>query len=192
MAKQTSEIPQGSKAPSEWDEVTPEVDGDEFAERPPAGQFLKRQMNLIYLIDEYREKNLIDDRKMKLSTFAEKSGISFFTIKSIMNGHRWAAKATRETIERLALILKVPVVQIYILCEFIKPEDVVFSLEGEDETLNTVYRAMVKDKRMMYRVPVQSDWDVWPRSAKISLCMMYETMRQEIFLQYATTKIIVN
>lgn len=184
----------GNNAPKndEWDapKGDPDLDGD-FAERPAAGAFLKLQKNLIFLIDEYRETHLVDDKKMTLSTFAEKAGISFFTVKSIVNGHRWVARANRQTVERLASILEIPVIQVYILCEFIKPQDIVFTIDDQDQTLNALYRTMLKDKRMMYRLPSQADWDVWPMSAKVSLCMMYESLREKVFLRYATTNIVV-
>lgn len=168
------------------------LDNDaEFSDRPAAGAFLKKQKNLIYLMDEFRETHPVDGKKMTLSTFADKAGISFYTIKSIVNGHRWAAKADRGTIEKLAAILEIPVIQVFILCEFIKPQDIVFTPNTQDETLNAIYRLMLKDKQMMYRCPAQSDWEKWDVSAKLSLCMMYEMVLERVFLRYATTNISI-
>lgn len=168
-----------------------EKDDDYVGDRPAAGAYLQAQQNLIFLIDEYRETHPIDNKKMTLSAFAEHAGISFYTIKSIVNGHRWVAKANRTTIEKLASILEIPVIQVFILCEFIKPQDIVYVPSSQDETLNAMYRMMIKDKQMMYRCPVKSEWDKWDVSAKISLCMMYELVLERSLLRYATTRVVV-
>jgi hypothetical protein len=55
-----------------------------------------------------------------------------------------------------------------------------------DETVSAIYRQMAKDKRMSYRAPTEDVWDTWPMSAKLSLCMMYESMIEKVLLRYAS------
>ena len=82
--------------------------------------------------------------------------------------------------------MEIPVLQIYILSGFITTGDVVFNVNIE-ETVEAIYRKMVKDKRMSYRAPIQDVWDTWPMSAKLSMCMMYEALVDKVLLRYASS-----
>jgi hypothetical protein len=66
---------------------------------------------------------------------------------AIINGNRWGAKCSRETVEKLAITLKIPVLKVHVLSGFITTEDVVHKTHI-DETVAAIDRQMVKDKRM--------------------------------------------
>jgi len=121
---------------------------------------------------------------MSLKEFAEYSNISVPIITAITNGNRWAAKTSRETIEKLAKALEIPVMQVYILCGFIKQEDVIYTA-NIDNTLELVYRQMAKDQLMTHKLPKKEVWDTWPQSAKITVAMMFEDLKNKIFMRYS-------
>lgn len=150
------------------------------------GAFFAIQKPLIALIEEYLLDHPVAGKRMTLKTFCEMSGVTVANMTAIINGNRWVAKCSRETIEKLAAALQIPVLQVYILSGFITTKDVVFSVNIE-ETVNGIYRRMVKDTRMNHRAPTQDVWDTWPMSAKLSMCMMYEALVDKVLLRYASS-----
>ena len=150
------------------------------------GAFFSIQKPLIALIEEYLLTHPVAGKRMTLKAFCEMSGVTVANMTAIINGNRGVAKCSRETIEKLAAALEIPVLQIYILSGFITTGDVVFNVNIE-ETVEAIYRKMVKDKRMSYRAPIQDVWDTWPMSAKLSMCMMYEALVDKVLLRYASS-----
>lgn len=157
---------------------------DEFGSGTGRAAFFAIQKPLIHLIEEYLLTHPDGGKKMTLKLFCEQSGITVANMTAIINGNRWVAKCSRDTIEKLAAALEIPVLQIYIMSGFIKTEDVVYSANVE-ETVDAIYRKMVRDKRMTYRAPTAEVWETWPMSAKLSVCMMYETLIDKVLLRYA-------
>ena len=149
------------------------------------GSFFNLQRPLVHLIEEYLATHPVDGKAMTIKTFAELTGISTSNITAILTGTRWAGNSTRETVESLAKVLEIPVLQFYILSGFIKSEDVVLNVNIE-ETLEAIYRMMLRDKRVSYRVPREEVWATWPMSAKLSMCMMYEALIDKVLLRYAS------
>jgi transcriptional regulator with XRE-family HTH domain len=141
------------------------------------------QRDLIALIDDFRAENHINNKKMSLKEFSEHSQISIEIITAITNGHRSVANSNRETIEKLASVLEIPVLQVFILSGLIKNEDVVYTGNIE-ETLDFVYKQMSDDVNMATKLPQKTVWDSWPQSAKISFVMMYEAITNKIVLNY--------
>lgn len=164
------------------------VDSDEDTEvgTSNGGAFFSIQKPLIHLIEEYLITHPDGKKSMTMKAFCELSGLTVANMTAIINGNRWAAKCSRETIEKLAAALEIPVLQIFILSGFITGKDVVFSANIE-ETVEAIYRRMVKDSRMHYRAPTEAVWEIWPMSAKLSLCMMYEEMIGKVLLRYASS-----
>ncbi len=156
---------------------------DEAQGGEQSGDFFEAQRDLISLIDDYRLTHLVENKKMSLKAFAEHAGISVPIITAITNGNRFIANCTRETIEKLAAALEIPVLQIYILCGFIKNEDVVYTA-NIDSTLEVIYRMMSRDKVMTFKLPQKAVWDTWPKSAKIAFAMMYEDLTSKVLLRY--------
>ncbi|WP_075588218.1 helix-turn-helix domain-containing protein [Rhodoferax antarcticus] len=161
----------------------PDEDDEQATE--DSGDFFTLQQDLITLIEDFRATHLVDNRKMSLKKFAEYSGISVPILTAITNGNRWAAKTSRETVEKLASALEIPVLQVYILSGFIKNDDVVYTTNIQN-TLELIYRQMSKDKNMTYKLPKKSVWNTWPESAKIAFAMMYEDLTNNILLRYIT------
>jgi transcriptional regulator with XRE-family HTH domain len=150
------------------------------------GAYFEIQRPLIHLVEEYLLTHPVAGKRMTLKAFCERAGITVANMTAIINGNRWVAKCNRDTIEKLATALEVPVLQIYILSGFITTRDVV-STSSIDETLDAIYRQMARDKRMTYRVPTEAEWRKWPQSAKLSMCMMYEAFIERVLLRYATS-----
>lgn len=163
--------------------TTSQEDEDQGAEA--TGDFFALQQDLITLIDEYRVTHLINNKKMSHKAFSEHSGISVPILTAITNGNRWIAKASRETVEKLALALEIPVLQVYILSGFIKNEDVVYT-GNINSTLELIYRQMARDNNMTFKLPKKDVWNTWPQSAQISFVMMYEDLVSRILLRYVT------
>lgn len=102
-----------------------------------------------------------------------------------MRGQRWAARCERDVIEALAKVLKVPVLQIYILSGFISAEDTIFNV-NLDATLDSIFYKMTKDNMVNGRIPSRAEWDKLPRHIKLSFCQMYELAAQKVLLRMAT------
>lgn len=174
------------KAPASKRSLTKiEIEPADMDDKAGGGAFFAIQKPLIHLIEEYLMTHLVAGKRMTLKAFCEQSGMTVANMTAIINGNRWVAKCSRDTIEKLASALEIPVFQVYVLSGFITTEDVVYKSNIE-ETISAIYRMMVKDKRMSYRAPTESVWNTWPMSAKLSMCMMYESMIDKVLLRYAS------
>ena len=159
------------------------IDFDELA-FSSGGAYFKIQEPLIHLIEDFLQNHPIDGKKMTRKAFCEKADISVPNLTAITNGNRWVAKCSREIIEKIAKTLKIPVLQVYTMSGFIRPEDIAHTTDI-DETVDAIYRKMKKDSRMTIRVPSRDVWDAWPMSAKLTVCMMYEALIEKVLLRYA-------
>lgn len=167
--------------------MPPAVDMDDEndgAEESGGGAFFEIQKPLIQLIEDYLLSHPVGGKKMTLKAFGEHSSLNVANLKAIVNGNRWAAKCSREIVKKLAIALEIPVLQVYLLAGFFSAEDVVYST-NIDETVEAIYRKMVKDKRVTFRCPSEVVWNTWPMSAKLSVCMFYEALTEKYLLRYA-------
>lgn len=180
----TKKIAATKKSVSNKDLDAAEMDEDFGDEQNSGKAFFAIQRPLIHLIEEFLLTHPVAGKRMTLKVFCELSGMTVANMTGIINGNRWVAKCSRDTVEKLAAALEIPVLQVYILSGFIRTTDMAFTTNVE-ETVNAIYRTMVKDKRMTYRAPIESVWDTWPMSAKLSLCMMYEQMIEKVLFRYA-------
>ena len=166
------------------DELNDESTGLADQDNSHGGSFFSIQTPLISTIEDYLLAHPVNSKKMTIKTFCEKSGIGMGVMTAILNGNRWVARCSRDTVEKLAAALGTSVLQIYLLSGFLKTEDIVFS-EGIDETLEAIYRKMRRDKTVNFRIPLQAEWDSWPMSAKLTVCMFYESLIEKVLLHYA-------
>lgn len=158
--------------------------GDEMGSNAQGGgAFFALQNPLIHLIEEYLLTHPVDGKRMTLKTFSEMSDISVANLTAIVNGNRWVAKSSRETIEKLAKMLEIPVLQVYVLSGFITSDDLVCRT-SIDETVDAILRRMSRDKTTAQRLPGEQEWMRWPLSAKISMAMMYEALTEKVMLRY--------
>lgn len=148
------------------------------------GDFFELQRDLITLIDEYRKSHEVDDRKMTLKAFSEAAGISVPTMTSIVCGLRWVPNCDRATVKKLAAILEIPVLQVYVLSGFIENEDTVYTGTLK-QTLELIYREMSRNPHMTFKLPVKAVWDKWPQSAKLTVVMLYEDLMDKVLLRYS-------
>ncbi len=167
----------------------PKIDSDltetesQEIEQSGGGAYLAIQMPLIRLIEEYLLDNSKNNKRMTIKNFCDESGILIGVMTAILNGNRWVAKCNRTTVEKLAKTLGISVLQIYILSGFIKTEDVIFNADI-DETVNAIYRKMVKDKSTSFKAPSEEVWNSWPTSAKLTVCMLYEALIAKFLFRY--------
>lgn len=162
-----------------------EPDNDSSHNQSLKHEFYAMQRPLIHLIEEFLLAHPVDGTRMTVKGFCELSGVQPATMSSILNGNRWVAKCGRDTIERLAAILGIPVLQIYIMSGFIQTSDLIYSANVES-TLDKIYSDMVKYKGLTHCVPVERVWKTWPTSAKLSLCMVYEQLTETVLFRYAS------
>ena len=148
------------------------------------GSFFEIQTPLICMIEDHLLAHPVNNKKMHIKTFCEKSGISIGVMTAILNGNRWVARCSRDTVEKLADALGTSVLQIYLLSGFLKTKDIVFS-EGIDKTIEGIYLKMKRDKTVNFRIPLQAEWDSWPLGAKLTICMFYEALIGKALLHYA-------
>lgn len=147
------------------------------------GLFYGKQKPLIDLIETYMLAHQVSGKKMAMTVFSERAGISLSTMTAIMVGNRWIAKCDRAVLEKLALFLEIPLLEVLFLSGYVKTEDAIFSANLEKQ-LSTIYLTMRMDLRMSFRAPSQEVWDSWPTSAKLAVCMMYQDMISEVLFRY--------
>ena len=166
--------------------VAPMADANDDTMPPEdvGGEFYAIQYPVIKMIEDYMTQHPVSGKKMTLRTFSELAGIPFVTLSGIMNGHRWIARASRETIDKLGEFLEVPVLQIYFMSGFIEPKDAV-STQSLAKTLDAIHQSMVTDQAASYRVPSAAAWAKWPMDAKLCFCMMYEAYTNKRLMRYA-------
>ena len=157
---------------------------DDAADESGGGAFFEIQKPLIQLIEDYLLGHPVGGKKMTLKAFSEHSGLNVANLTAIVNGNRWAAKCSREIVKKLAVALEIPVLQVYMLAGFFSMEDVVYTT-SIDETVEAIFRKMIKDKRVTFRCPSEEVWNTWPMSAKLSVCMFYEALTEKYLLRYA-------
>lgn len=184
MKKISAKATRKTSPTEELPSKTLDADGEEIA----ANSYLEIQQPLIYQIEEYLQNHPVSGKKMTLKEFCARSGLLMPNMTAIINGTRWAAKSNRESLEKLACILNLPVLQIYILSGFIKPSDVVFSTDI-DETVEVIFRTITLDKRLGYRAPSPAVWATWPISAKLHFCMLYEQCVSKMLFRYANIEL---
>jgi hypothetical protein len=147
----------------------------------------QKQKRLVELIHAYLEMHgPKPNSPMPLKEFAEVSGIGISNVVAIVNSIRWVPNCNRETIEALANILGIPVLQVFIFSGYFSAKDVFYADENIHETLDAIYRKMARDKTLKFKAPHQDDWDKWPLSAKVAVCMMYEELILQNLLRYAS------
>lgn len=147
-------------------------------------QILAEQADLIAVIEQHLAELGEDGRAMSVKDFAARAGIHQATISGILSGNRRASTMSRETVQRLAAALRMPVLQFYALAGHIKPDDLIYSASLPD-TLASLYRVMRADKAFAGRCPDSATWASWPDSARLAVAMLYEQMSQRRLLQYA-------
>ena len=135
-------------------------------------------------IDEYFLAHQSNGKRMSIKKFCELADVNPMEMSCIMNGHRWLPRFNRSMIEKIATILEIPVMQVYALSGFIKSEDFVFG-SNVNETLNAIYRQILQDKHVSFKAPSEEEWNTWPLSAKLSVCMIYESLIEKKLLRYA-------
>ena len=152
------------------------------------GDYYSIQYPVIKMIDEYMSRHPVNNKKMTLKMFAEKSQISTVNLMGIMNGYRWLARCNRDLIDKLAAFLEVPVLQIFIMSGFITADDVVVT-ESLEKSLDLIHGQMMMDQAAAYRVPGIEAWAKWPLDARLCLCMMYEAYTHKRLMRYAVVHI---
>jgi len=117
-------------------------------------------------------------------------GIPYSYIVAIKNGMHRIAKADQSTVEKFAIYLDVPLVQIYIWSGFFKPMDFISKRTMKDG-LSQAFDRMSNDPIMATIVPSAMDWNnpsKWSEEAKLTITRLYELVSNQLFLKHANAQ----
>ena len=131
-----------------------------------------RHAELILRIKSYITTRQADGYSLR--AFAADLGVSYSAIVSITNGSRWAGASGKETLERISVLLGVPLVQVYIWSGILGPFDF-FTRHTLAAQLDLAYAKMARYPMMMPFCPSKERWDVWPEDARIALAGLFES-----------------
>lgn len=140
-----------------------------------SGKFFEVQTPLIAAIEE---KLQAGGKRTTIKDWCAAHDLSPMTIAALMGGHRWAGRIERETIAKLATALEIPVLHVYVLAGFMSSGDIIYHAKSGD-IVEKVYQSMRKDSIVSFRAPSLVEWHGWPKSAKVSICLMYELMKTQ-------------
>lgn len=121
------------------------MNNDTNKEQGGENEFYSIQRPLINLIEEYLLINSFEGKRMTIKRFCELSGVPAATMTAILTGNRWVAKCNRDTVEKLATTLKIPILQVYILAGFIRSSDMLYSSGVEEIVHNEMNNAPAEE-----------------------------------------------
>lgn len=151
-----------------------------------AGPHSEKQSGLLRALAVY-EQGLINRKKKQLTVeeMAKEIGVTRSALSNVMHGISYLPSCNRDVIEKFAKALEIPVLQIFVLCEFFKSTDYVYESNLEKD-LETIYKAVLtKSQDFVFQVPQPSAWKKWPLSAKYHFVLMYEVAAQKNLLRKA-------
>lgn len=151
-----------------------------------AGPHSEKQSGLLRALAVY-EQGLINRKKKQLTVeeMAKEIGVTRSALSNVLHGISYLPSCNRNVIEKFAKALEVPVLQIFVLCEFFKATDYVYESNLEKD-LETIYNAVLtKSQDFVFQVPQPSTWKKWPLSAKYHFILMYEVAAQKNLLRKA-------
>jgi len=135
---------------------------------------------------EMIQRKLIEEGG-SLGAFADRHGVSYSMLNSVINSTRWVAHSDKNSVVRpLARILGVPVVTIYIKAGLLNHHD--FALA---ETLETrfaeTYDAIAGDQTLTAVLPASKEaFMQWPTEARLAIALLYQTFTHKELLDMVT------
>jgi hypothetical protein len=120
-----------------------------------------------------------------IGAVADAIGVNRVLLSAVINGGVYLPSCKRETIEKFAKALQIPVLQIYLLCSFFTADDYVYSANLSDD-LDAIFRTtIIGSKDLAMQTPQLETWAKWPQSAKLYFVLMFEAAAQRNLLRKA-------
>lgn len=141
--------------------------------------YLEQQRQLIVQVKTLMGRRNIDARQL-----SEILGLSYSHVVGILAGDRWLGGGNKENVQKFATFLNVPVLQVYVWCGVLSPEDCVVT-HVLKEQLALALRKMELDPAVGILAPRQEDWDETPVNVQLAFMMMYETYSKQTLLEHA-------
>lgn len=150
-------------------------------------EIFDKQAGLILAITEaVRLEEMRIGRAMKHAECSSYFGVSRTSYAGVLNCKLYLPNCGRQTVEGFAKGLKIPVLQVYLLCGFFKETDCIY-VSNLDDDLNSIFRSIIsRAKDFILESPSLAVWSSWPLTAKYHFVLMYETAAQRTLLKKAS------
>lgn len=126
-----------------------------------------------------------DKRGEWTNELAKHLGLSPSYFSSIAGGLRPVSAFNRDTLDKAADYLHVPLVQVYVLAEHLGPE-AFLSKENAVSTADRVYDMMMKDSDWSMVAPTREEWKAMPITVKSTIVLLYQKLVQKKMLSAIT------
>lgn len=110
--------------------------------------------------------------------------VSYVYLNSLMSGVREVSGLAEDKKRKIAEYLGVPVAQVYILAEILRPEDFVIP-QSLDERTYLSFKKIAADPVWSCVVPSTEDWNATPSNVRLLVTLMYERLAETILLEKA-------
>lgn len=122
------------------------------------------------------------DQNIKPTVLAsEHLGLAYTYFMKIGRGTESVDKLKIKHYKNMSIFLDIPLTQVMLLAEAIKPEDFYYKATVE-ERIEHVYNNILNDPLFMGFAPSKQDWNTLSPNLKLSFCVMYETCAQSKIL----------
>ena len=148
--------------------------------------FFEKQRGLHMALDAFvRNMAYASKATPTIGAVAEAIGVNRVLLSGVINGGVYLPACKRATIEKFAKALQIPVLQIYLLCNFFTADDYVYTANLSDD-LDAIFRTSISSsKDLAMQVPQHETWAKWPQSAKLYFVLMFEAAAQKNLLRKA-------
>lgn len=124
------------------------------------------------------------DNGDQMQEVAGKFEVSYVYLTSLLSGAREISGLADDKKRKVAEYLGVPVAQIYILAEILKPEDFVIP-QSLDERTYLSFKKLGADPVWSCTVPSTKDWNATPSGVRLLVALMYERLSETVLLDKA-------
>ena len=124
------------------------------------------------------------DNGDSMQEVAGKFEVSYVYLTSLLSGTREISGLADDKKRKVAEYLGVPVAQIYILAEILKPEDFVIP-QSLDERTYLSFKKLGSDPVWSCTAPSTNDWNATPSGVRLLVALMYERLSETILLDKA-------
>ena len=150
---------------------------------PPAGQKKAKQ-------DRPRQNLLVralwscmDRRGHSIHDLADALGVTYGYLLSIARGERPMHSVSRDILTKAAEYLQIPLAQVYVWAGVLAAEDFYNSRSLAFE-LDALYEDLKNNTGLNFFVPTKEEWDNLPARPKLTIAIMYESLRGKFFLSH--------
>lgn len=122
------------------------------------------------------------ENKQSPKNLASELGVTYVYLMALARGEKSVPGIDRRVIEACARYLEVPVSQVYLLADIIRPED--FFIEHSlDQKLAATYRTMRESPIWRGYTPSEATWNGLPLEVRLLVAAMFDRLRQKEILE---------